>query len=62
MNVVGRLRIRSYDDRDNIRRKASEVIASTIRFLDYKKENGKETGIEGNIFGEIPFNEDDIPF
>ncbi len=31
--VVGRLQIRSYEDRDKIKRKAAEVIASNVQFL-----------------------------
>jgi single-strand DNA-binding protein len=59
--VEGRLQIRSYDDSQGIRRKASEVIAGNIRFLDFRKENGKGAGVE-EAFEEVPFNEDDIPF
>jgi len=34
----GRLRIRSYTDRNGIRRRTSEVVLSTIQFLDSKKD------------------------
>lgn len=66
--VDGRLQIRSYDDNQGIRRKASEVVAETVRFLDRAKEGGSgfsntvQSG-EGPGYGsEISFNEDDIPF
>lgn len=36
--VEGRLQIRSYDDRNGIRRKASEVIASRVAFLDKARQ------------------------
>lgn len=32
--VEGRLQIRSYDDKKGIRRKAAEVVANNVRFLD----------------------------
>ena len=34
--VEGRLQIRSYEDRDGIKRKAAEVVADNVRFLDKK--------------------------
>ena len=34
----GRLRIRSYTDRNGIRRRTSEVVLSSIQFLDSKKD------------------------
>jgi len=39
--VDGRLQIRSYDDKQGVRRKAAEVVAETVKFLDWAKENGK---------------------
>jgi single-strand DNA-binding protein len=35
--VDGRLQIRSYEDRNGVKRKAAEVVASTVRFLDGRK-------------------------
>nr|PZN59708.1 MAG: single-stranded DNA-binding protein [Sphaerobacter thermophilus] len=41
--VQGRLQIRSYEDRDGNRRKAAEVVAHEVRFLDYRKrEDGDD--------------------
>ena len=65
--VEGRLQVRSYDDSQGIRRKAAEVVAETVRFLDRPKEGSGHggAGSGGDIpeFGsEISFNEDDIPF
>jgi single-strand DNA-binding protein len=42
VTVEGRLQIRSYDDKQGIRRKAAEVVADGIRFLDRGK-NGNAT-------------------
>ncbi len=38
--VEGRLQIRSYETQDGQRRKASEVVADGVRFLDSGKKNG----------------------
>lgn len=72
--VDGRLQIRSYDDNQGIRRKAAEVVADNVRFLDRAKDaqtaagGGKSFGGQSQTFGEggfgseISFNDDDIPF
>jgi len=60
--VEGRLQIRSYDDNQGIRRKAAEVIAENVRFLDRAKESGTAAGENQGYGSEIGFNEDDIPF
>ena len=39
VSVKGRLQIRSYDDSQGIRRKAAEVVADKVSFLDRPKEN-----------------------
>ncbi len=38
VSVKGRLQIRSYDDSQEIRRKAAEVVADKVKFLDKAKE------------------------
>lgn len=66
--IDGRLQIRSYDDNQGIRRKAAEVVAETVRFLDRSKEGaagygGSAHGGDNQGYGsEISFNDDDIPF
>jgi len=60
--VDGRLQIRSYDDNQGIRRKAVEVIAENVRFLDRAKEGQSTTGVNRSFGSEIEFNEEDIPF
>lgn len=64
--VEGRLQIRSYDDKQGVRRKAAEVICSNLRFLDKKKGNGQEHGdVNGGGFDEfegMPFDDADLPF
>jgi single-strand DNA-binding protein len=66
--VEGRLQLRSYDDKQGIRRKVAEVVANDVRFLDSAKDaRGSAPGgyktAEGEQFAsEISFNEEDIPF
>lgn len=68
--VDGRLQIRSYDDNQGIRRKAAEVVADTVRFLDRGRDSQYgQPGHQGGArttgedeFSEVPFTEDDLPF
>ncbi len=71
--VDGRLQIRSYDDKQGIRRKAAEVVAENVRFLDrgresnFQSHNSQDQGQQQNRtnedqFSEVPFTEDDLPF
>jgi len=72
--VDGRLQIRSYDDNQGIRRKAVEVIAENVRFLDRGKDSqysqggsgqqaaGRRTEHRDDEFSEVPFTDDDLPF
>jgi len=64
--VEGRLQIRSYDDSQGIRRRAAEVVADNVRFLDRPKETpgGEQpsTVAEGGLGEDIPFNEQEVPF
>ncbi|MCL5057526.1 MAG: single-stranded DNA-binding protein [Actinobacteria bacterium] len=69
--VDGRLQIRSYDDNQGIRRKAAEVIAENVRFLDRGKDSHGQGGQSAGGYrpknneddlSEVPFTEDDIPF
>jgi single-strand DNA-binding protein len=55
--VEGHLQIRTYIGEDNIKRQIAEVIAESVRFLDFKKEkDGQEIG------KEVSFDEKDLPF
>ncbi|MCL6612571.1 MAG: single-stranded DNA-binding protein [Peptococcaceae bacterium] len=65
--VDGRLQIRSYDDSQGIRRKAAEVVAENVRFLDRGRDSqyGPAPGQQksgDDEFSEVPFTEDDLPF
>lgn len=71
--VDGRLQIRSYDDNQGIRRKAAEVVAENVRFLDRGRDSQQNQYNQGqgqqqnprsteDEFSEVPFTEDDLPF
>lgn len=55
--VEGRLQIRSYDDQNNIRRKAAEVNADRVQFLDKAKDSDS-----GNADSPPEPKFDDVPF
>lgn len=57
--VEGRLQIRSYDAADGTRRKAAEVVADTVRFLDSPRRREDEGG--GSDEADF-MTEDDVPF
>jgi len=56
--VSGRLQIRPYEDKEGNRRKAAEVVADSVRFLDKPKEQEMTDLTSG---GSV-FDNDDIPF
>ncbi|CVK21547.1 single-stranded DNA-binding protein [Sporomusa sphaeroides] len=61
--VEGRMQVRSYEAQDGSKRRVTEVVASNIEYLDYKKDS--DDGAEGtniNSFGQDVFPEEDIPF
>ena len=68
--VDGRLQIRSYEDNQGIRRKAAEVVADNVRFLDSGKTGQQAqshgaaavSGGDGDFMSEISYNNDDLPF
>ncbi|MHB9144001.1 MAG: single-stranded DNA-binding protein [Symbiobacteriia bacterium] len=58
--VEGRLQIRSYEAQDGTKRKAAEVVASTVQFLDAKKTPA--AGGAAELGSEVSFDDDDVPF
>ncbi|KJS18172.1 MAG: single-stranded DNA-binding protein [Peptococcaceae bacterium BRH_c4b] len=64
--VEGRLQIRSYDDNQGVRRKAAEIVAETVRFLDRAKDGQSQHTPSGNagddFASEVSFVDDDMPF
>ena len=61
--VEGRLRVRSYEDSQGIRRKAAEVVADNVRFLGPPREQTVPVDAESTeLESEISFQEDELPF
>jgi len=61
--VEGRLQIRSYEDREGIRRRSSEVVANDVRFLDWPGSNRSQVrGSDRFDLGDEDFSQEDVPF
>ncbi len=60
--VTGRLQIRSYEDKEGIRRKVAEIVADQVRFLEPKGSGGQSSSSENFAGDEVNVSEDDIPF
>lgn len=58
--VDGRMQVRSYTANDGGTRWITEVVADTVRFLDWPKEDGAAPSAAGDDF---PFDDNgDVPF
>ena len=53
--VQGRLQVRSYDDREGIRRKAAEIVADQVRFLDWPDRDNNASETPESEFDDVPF-------
>ena len=70
--IQGRLQIRAYESQDGQRRKAAEVVAQTVRFLDRRKRDegaqaqaggfGEQAGAEDAAGSFGAADDDDVPF
>ncbi|MFU8794337.1 MAG: single-stranded DNA-binding protein [Dethiobacteria bacterium] len=61
--VTGRLQIRSYDDSQGVRRKAAEVIADNVRFLDRGRSSEEGPGeFDSPNVEDIDISGEDVPF
>ena len=63
--VAGRLQIRSYEDSQGIKRKAAEVVADNVRFLDRGRssDQGQGESFENRPEADdIDISGDDVPF
>jgi len=63
--VDGRLQIRSYEDREGQRRKAAEVVADSVQFLDARgsQPSQEEEYTDATDGGDdMTFNDADVPF
>ena len=53
--VEGRLQIRSYDDQNGVRRKAAEIVADQVKFLDYRRQDEPQSEMTESEFDDFPF-------
>ncbi|MCL6580520.1 MAG: single-stranded DNA-binding protein [Firmicutes bacterium] len=58
--VDGRLQVRSYETPDGQKRRVAEVVADTVRFLDWPDKGREGLGPSPDLGG--PGDLDDIPF
>ena len=61
--VEGRLQIRSYTDKEGVKRYATEVVVNRVEFIEQKKDgNVKTEASPMDDFGSADFEQDSIPF
>lgn len=61
--VEGKLRTRSWDDKDGNKRYTTEVVADTLQMLSRKDDNKTTTEeAANNVTPDVPDAEDDLPF
>lgn len=57
----GRLQIRSYTDKEGVKRYATEVVVNRVEFIEQKKDVKTEASPMDD-FGSVDFEQDSIPF
>ena len=63
--VEGRLQIRSYDDREGIRRIAAEVVARSVHFLGGRREqpaDAQDDFDDAFVEEDLEIKDEDVPF
>lgn len=61
--VEGRLQIRSYTDKEGVKRYATEVVVNRVEFIEQKKDSNVKTEASPmEDFGSADFDQDSIPF
>jgi len=62
--VEGRLQVRTWETQDGQKRKAAEVVADAVRFLDRKVVQAPAAGAEPQAQAQADFEpeEEDVPF
>jgi single-strand DNA-binding protein len=57
--VEGKLRTRSWDDKEGVKRYTTEIVADTFTILSKKEQGGGQTNDDGH---SLPKTGDDLPF
>lgn len=61
--VEGRLQLRSYTDKEGVKRYATEVVVNRVEFIEQKKDSNVKTEASPmDDFGSVDFEQDSIPF
>lgn len=62
--VEGQLQVRSYEDKEGIKRTAAEVVARDVRFLDSRKDSFTGSDSNYDAFGgeDLGVKDEDVPF
>ncbi|MGI6319144.1 MAG: single-stranded DNA-binding protein [Firmicutes bacterium] len=62
--VDGQLQIRSYEDREGIKRIAADVVARDVRFLDARKDSFTDSDNSYDAFSseDLDVKDEDVPF
>ncbi|MEW5919515.1 MAG: single-stranded DNA-binding protein [Bacillota bacterium] len=61
--VEGRLQIRSYEDREGIKRTAVEVVARNVVFLESRRGAAESrSGYDNTAIDELDIGDEDVPF
>lgn len=69
--IEGRIKTRSYDDKDGIKRYSTEIVAETVQFLgggsrdgsgERRRDDGPEPYDPGEYSGGGRYDDDSIPF
>jgi single-strand DNA-binding protein len=64
--IEGKIRTRSWDDKDGIKRYTTEIVADNMQMLGTKQSNEESASAPENISTEdienIPAEDDDLPF
>ena len=61
--VEGRLQVRSYEDREGVKRIIAEVVAQTVQFLESRRTaEESDSGFDNQSNDEPDITDDDVPF
>ncbi|MDW7673197.1 MAG: single-stranded DNA-binding protein [Bacillota bacterium] len=61
--IDGRIQVTPYETKDGQRRRRVEVVAETVKFLDWPKDNKHQSQQDSSIGTEVdPREYDDLPF
>ncbi|HBC30433.1 MAG TPA: single-stranded DNA-binding protein [Clostridiales bacterium] len=62
--IEGRIQVRTYDDKEGVKRYATEIIADKMQFLEKKQDSEQSYSKrdDGDDRPEVDFGDDDVPF